>query len=113
MVVADYFAIQGNNFLVIADRFTGWQQVYPTPPWKFDGKSFIEMMREFFASWNIAEHLTTDGGSQMMCGEVQAWLKKMDVHHQTRSAYLPHANSRAEIAVKSTKRMLQDCLMKN
>ena len=25
MVVADYFSIQGNNFLVIADRFTGWQ----------------------------------------------------------------------------------------
>ena len=48
-----------------------------------------------------------------MCGEVQAWLKKMDVHHQTSSTYLHHANSRAEIAVKSTKRILQDCLMKN
>ena len=71
------------------------------------------MIREFFAIWNKAEHLTTDGESQMMCGEVQAWLKKMDVHHQTSITYLHHANSRAEIAVKSTKRILQDCLMKN
>ena len=61
------------------------------------------MMKEFFTRCSIAEHLTTDGGTQMMCGEVQAWLKKMDVHHQTSSAYLPHANSRTEIAVKSTK----------
>ena len=48
-----------------------------------------------------------------MCGEVQIWLTKMDVNHKPRSAYFPHANSRAKLAVKSTKRMLQDCMAKN
>jgi hypothetical protein len=113
IVVADYFSLQGHNFLVVADRFTGWQQVYPAPPGKFDSKNFINCLRELFATWNIAEHITTDGGPQMMCEETQAWLKKMDIHHQPSSAYFPHSNSRAELAIKSTKRMMQDCMARN
>jgi hypothetical protein len=74
MICADYFSLQGHNYLVVADRFTGWQQVYPAPPGKFDGKSFISFLRDFFATWNIADHLTTDGGPQIMSGEVQTWL---------------------------------------
>ena len=46
----------------------------------------------------------------MVSADVQAWLRKLDVYHQLSSAYFPHANSRSEIAVKSTKRMLQDCV---
>ena len=113
MIVADYFSLQGHNFLVVACRFTGWQQVFPAPPGQFDSKSFINMMRQFFACWNIPEHLTTDGGPQMMSADVQAWLRKLDVHHQTSSSYFPHANTRAEVAVKSTKRMLLDNLTRN
>jgi hypothetical protein len=103
MIVADYFSLHGNNFLVVADRFSGWKQVYPALPGKFDGKHQIKFLRDFFASWNIAEHITTDGGLQMMCGEVQTWLRKWDVKHHPSSAYFPHSNSRAEIAVKSRK----------
>ena len=88
MIVADYFSLHGNNFLIIVDRFTGWNQVYPAPPGKFDGQHFINFLRDFFACWNIAEHLTTDGGSQMINGEVQAWLKKLDVQHHQTSSYL-------------------------
>ena len=40
MIVADYFSLHGDNFLIIADRFTGWQQVYPAPPGKFVGQHF-------------------------------------------------------------------------
>jgi hypothetical protein len=43
----------------------------------------------------------------------KTWLRKWDVQHHPSSAYFPHSNSRAEIAVKSTKRMLQDCLTKS
>ena len=70
-------------------------------------------MREFFATWNIAEHLTTDEGPQMMSEEVQTWLASMDVTHRATSAYYPHSNSRAELAVKSRKRMLQDSMTQN
>ena len=31
MLVADYFSLHGHNFLVIADRFPGWNAIVFTP----------------------------------------------------------------------------------
>ena len=31
MLVADYFSLHGHNFLVIDDRFTGWNAIVSTP----------------------------------------------------------------------------------
>ena len=31
MIVADYFSLHGHNFLVVADRFTGWNAIVSTP----------------------------------------------------------------------------------
>ena len=89
IIVCDYFSLQDHNFLVIADRFTGWNSVIPTPPGKFDG-----------------QHLITDGGPQMMSGVFQKWLKEWDIQHQPSRAYFPHSNSRAETAVNSSKTAL-------
>ena len=113
MIVADYFSIHGHNFLVIADRFTGWNTVIPTPPGKFDGQHLITMMRTFCSTWNIPKHITTDGGPRMTSGIFQNWLKDWDIKHHTSNAYYPHSNSRAETAVKSSKIMLQDCITKS
>ena len=32
MLVADYFSLHSHNFLVITDRFTGWNAIVSTPP---------------------------------------------------------------------------------
>ena len=40
-------------------------------------------------------------------------MKDWDITHHPSSAYFPHANSRAETAVKSSKRMLQDCVSRS
>ena len=68
MIVADYFSFHGHNFLVIADRFTGWNAIVSTPQGKFDGQHLVTIMRDFCATWNIPEHITTDGGPQIHCG---------------------------------------------
>jgi hypothetical protein len=41
----------GNNLLFVADRFSGWRQVYPAPPGKFNGR----FLRDNLASCNITE----------------------------------------------------------
>ena len=71
MIVADYFSLHGHNFLVIADRFTGCNAIVSTPHGKFDGQHLVTIMRDFYATWNILEHITTDGGPQMMSGVFQ------------------------------------------
>ena len=37
MIVADYLPMHGHNFLMIADRFTGWNTIVSNPHGKFDG----------------------------------------------------------------------------
>ena len=49
----------------------------------------------------------------MMSGVFQPWLKDWDIKQHQSSAYFPHTNRRAEMAVKSSKRMLQDCVSRS
>ena len=111
-MVADYFSLQGMNFLVLGDRFSGWVSVYGCPEGRFDGPSLVKNFREFFTTFNIPEEISTDGGPQMMSSEVQDCLRKWGIKHRLSSAYFPHSNSRAELSVKSAKRLLRDNLNK-
>ena len=81
---------------MIADRFSGWNSIISTPPVKFDGQNLVTILRDFCATWNIPENLTTDGRPQMMSGVFQQWLKDWDIKHRPSSAYFPHSNSRAK-----------------
>ena len=45
MIVADYFSLHGHNFLMITDRFTGWNAIVSTPPGKFDGHNHEGFLR--------------------------------------------------------------------
>jgi hypothetical protein len=75
MIVADYFSIHGHNFLVIADRFTGWNAIISSTPGKFDGQNLVTILRDFCVTCNISEHLINDGGPQLTSGVFQQWLK--------------------------------------
>ena len=59
MAVADYFALAGNNYLAVADRFTGWIQLY-----KMDGKAMtlIKTLWNLFSQMGVPEEVATDGG---------------------------------------------------
>ena len=47
-------------------------------------------------------------GPQFKASKVKRFLKQYGVHHRQSSAYFAHSNCRAELAVKSEKRMLLD-----
>ena len=52
MEVADYFAMGGNNYLAVADRFTGWIEEY----------KMVKTLRNLFTQMGVPEELATDGG---------------------------------------------------
>ena len=80
MLVADHFSLHGHNFLVIANRFTGWNAIVSTTPGKFDGQHLVTILKDFCATWNIPEHITTNGGPQMMSGVFNQRLKDWASH---------------------------------
>ena len=61
--------------------------------------------REYFAMHGIPEEIATDGGPTYMAYETQKFLKEYGVRHRVSSVAYPHSNQRAELAVKSMKRL--------
>ena len=105
MAVADYFAMAGNNYLAVADRFTGWIEVY-----KMDGKtmSLIKTLRNLFAQMGtgVPEELATNGGPSITLYETRHFFKQWGIRHKISAAHYAQSNKRAEAAVKTTKRLL-------
>ena len=57
---------------------------------------------------DIAEELASDGGPEFTAAFTQQFLRDWGVAHRLSSVAYPHSNTRAEIGVKSAKRMIME-----
>ena len=105
MLVADYCDIKGKTWLVTADRFTGWISVFYFPS-AASSKELMKRFRDIFTTFGVPQEITTDGGPQFSSHDLVLFLEKWGVQHRKSAPYNPHANLRAETAVKSAKRIL-------
>ena len=101
----DYFTFNNHDYVVIVDRCSNWPMVFRS---ENGADGLIKRLREVFVTFGIPEELTSDGGPQFTSGKTQQFLKSWGVRHQLTSVANPHANCRAEIGVKTVKRMLMD-----
>ena len=102
-ICADYFQHANTNYLVIVDRYSNWPTVFKE---KGKAEGLVCRLRDFFETFGVPEELTSDGGPQFTAEVTTAFLASWGVKHRICSVGHPHANSRAEIAVKTVKRML-------
>ena len=63
-------------------------------------------MRDVFTTFGVPTELTSDGGPQFTAAVTTEFLRSWQVRHRLTSVANPHANTRAEVAVKTVKRML-------
>ena len=108
MMAADYFHLDGWNYLVLGDRYSGWISIHKTGRGEYDTESLIEALKEHFVTFNVASEIATDGGPQFKSSKFEKFLQQYGVHHRLSSSYYAHSNMRAELAVKSGKRLLRD-----
>ena len=104
-ICSDYFTHNHHDYVVIVDRYSQWPMVFRS---ENGADGLVKRLREVFVTFGVPEELTSDGGPQFSSGKTQAFLKSWGVHHRLTSVANPHANSRAEIGVKTVKRMLSD-----
>ena len=103
-IFADYFDYGGRHFLVIGR----WTDVFVTPTGSriAGAATLIRLFRTYFATFGVLEEISTDGGPEFTAFTTEHFLRKWGVHHRVSSAYLPQPNWRAEVAVKTAKKLL-------
>lgn len=105
-VVVDFADIQGKSYMVYADRYTGWVEVALMSSGK--AKNVCDNMRTWFCTYGAPEEISSDGGPPFESQECNAFLRNWGIRKRTSSAYYPQSNGRAELAVKTAKRILFD-----
>ena len=107
-VFADFFQYAGRHYLAVGDRLSGWVEIFGSPSGTvFAGASgLIKHLRAFFARFGVPEELSSDGGPEFSAAATADFLRQWGVRHRVSSAYFPQSNGRAEVAVKTAKRLL-------
>ena len=113
MICMDYFSHESHTYLVVVDRFSGWPLVYHIKSGEATSRILIQICCEIFMSYGLPEDLSSDGGSQLKSGEFLQFLEAWGIHHQRSSVEYPQSNGRAEVGVKTMRRIIGDCISNN
>ncbi|MEL6802241.1 MAG: DDE-type integrase/transposase/recombinase, partial [Bacteroidota bacterium] len=108
-IVVDFFDFGGRHYLVAADRLSGFSEVFMTPSGTSHAgaRGLVACLRKWFETFGVPEQVSSDGGPEFIADHTQAFLKSWGVTHRMSSAYNPQSNGRAEVAVKTVKRLMR------
>ena len=104
-VCADFFHYAGVYYLVVVDRYSNWPIVEVASG---GAQGLITCLRRVFVTYGISDELASDGGPEFTATATRQFLKDWGVSHRLSSVAFPHSNCRAEIGVKTVKRMLMN-----
>ena len=102
-ICSDFSTYKGISYLVSVDRYSNWPIVERSTG---GAQGLVASLRQLFGTFGIAEELSSDGGPEFSSAVTQTFLRSMGVHHRLSSVAYPHSNCRADIGVKTVKRLI-------
>ena len=112
-ICIDLFELSHYTYVVIVDRYSGWPIIYQVKSKEADSKNMINICWQVFMNCGTAEELSSDGASIFESYAFQKFLKMREVNHRCSSAEYAQSNGRAELGVKSAKRMIRGNALPN
>ena len=106
-VVGDFFTADA-TYLALADRYSNWLSIFKLK--SDDSNHVMEALRQYFSRWGVPVNFSSDGASVFTSTAMHGFMDRWGVEHRVSSAYYPRSNKRAEVAVKSAKRLVMDNL---
>ena len=97
--VTDLLHMVGHNFIIYADRFSGWNEVADAK--KSNATAVCNTLRRYFETFGVPEEMSSDGGPPFNSNEYATFLKDWNVTHRLSSPYYAQSNGRAKAAVKT------------
>ena len=107
VLCSDICQINGRYYLIVVDRFSGFLHIFysrTSPTHEFLEKH----LRDVFARYGRPDRLDTDGGPQYKSQGFARFLANWGIEHRISSPYYAQSNGRAELGVKTAKRLLKE-----
>ena len=104
-ICVDFFTVSPHTYLAVVDRYSNWLSVYKLD--RDTSEQVINVLRAYVSFVGIPVVLTSDGAKVFTSREMEDFCKKFGIIHRVSTAYNPRANKRAEVAVKSAKRLIR------
>ena len=102
---ADFFPHAGRNYLVYADRLSGWMEIAELS--STAARPTIRTLGSWFSRLGIPTTLRTDGGPPFSSHDFRTFLDRWGVQDLSSSPHYPQSNGHAEANVKKLKLLLR------
>ena len=104
-VAVDLFHLNGQQYLLIVDYFSGFWEVQPLKSTL--SSDVIKKIKMHFARYGIPDVVVSDNGPQFADQEFQRFSKTWQFQLNTTSPRYPKSNGKAENAVRAGKQLLK------
>ena len=103
-VSMDFFALNKTNYLVIADYFSSFMEIFKVQ--SMTTKVVIEKIKDVCSRYGVPEQIVSDNGKSFISEEFKDFAKDFGFELITSSPKYPESNGKAESAVKMAKKIL-------
>ena len=104
-VSADLFTHAGKDYLIYADRLSGWPCVAEYGR-EASSHTTTKLLCRIFRGVGVPVRLRSDGGSQFTSSKFQSFTQRLGINHVLSSPGYPQSNGHAEAFVKKVKYLI-------